>query len=80
MLVMETHHCPECDGAIAREFYAVDRVGGRETAHLYCDFCHVVWETDVYADHEVFALDYRARTEPDNFARALQRLEDARLA
>ena len=80
MLVMETHHCPECGGAIAREHYAVSQVAERETRHLYCDFCNVVWETDIYAGNEVFALDYRARTEPIAFGQALQRLEDARLA
>ncbi len=80
MLVMETHHCPECGGAIAREYYAVITADERKTSYLYCDFCDVVWETAIYAGSEVFAVDYRARTEPVNFGKALQRLEDARLA
>ncbi len=80
MLSDKTFECPRCQGAIARENFAVRRNDYFIERYLLCDFCGYGVETTECGDGEVFTVDYLARTEPKNFQRFLDRLADARAA
>jgi hypothetical protein len=80
MMRSETHSCPICGGAVNVEHYAVTRQPDREDRFLYCEFCERGFECSLYPDGDVLALDFVRRTEPVNFGKFLQRLEDARAA
>ena len=80
MLTCDIHFCPCCEGAIHPENYAVVRFEDRVDTYMYCEFCHWGLERTAYEDGDVFQLDFRQRTEPVNFDRFLERLEEARVA
>ena len=78
--------CPRCEGAIAREHYVQlppDEDGYFETL-LYCPFCgfglESRWKLIDGQPIEDFSLTLFAATEPINFGKFLQRLEDSRAA
>ena len=77
MLVSGTHYCKRCAGAVNREHHTLARHDGRVDEFLYCEFCGLGWETSTYDDEEVHVQSYVARTEPKQFGKFLQRLEDA---
>jgi len=80
MLRVELHQCPQCEGVIDRQHFAQVEFVDRVDEHLYCDFCGRGWEVSRYRDGDFFVLDFNERTEPINFGKFLQRLEDARVA
>lgn len=77
MLVSGTHCCMRCGGAVNREHHTVVKLEDRTDEFLYCEFCGLGWETSTYDDGEISVLDYVEKTEPRNFGKFLQRLEDA---
>ena len=80
MLKTDFQECPRCGGMIPREDFAESRVFDRVDKFVYCDFCGIGYEASFYDDGSVFALDYRAATEPIALGKFLQRLVDARVA
>lgn len=77
MLVSGTHYCIKCGGAVNREHHTMVKLEDRDDVFLYCEFCERGWETSTYDDGEVYVLTYVARTEPKEFGKFLQRMEDA---
>jgi uncharacterized protein with PIN domain len=77
MIASGTHCCLKCSGAVNREHHTVAQHDDRVDEFLYCEFCGRGWETSTYEDGEIYVLTYIARTEPMQFHKFLQRLEDA---
>jgi endogenous inhibitor of DNA gyrase (YacG/DUF329 family) len=80
MLTHELHECPRCESPVPREDYARVRIDDRTDEFMHCPFCGYGLEVSRYSDGAIYVLDYQERTEPVNFGRFLQRLEDARAA
>ena len=80
MLAHDLHECPRCESPVARDCYARKPCDGCVEEFLHCDFCGYGLEVARYPDGAVYVLDYQERTEPVNFGRFLQRLENARAA
>jgi transcription elongation factor Elf1 len=70
--------CPDCDGHIEEHNTARTTREDSAVYYAHCEFCGVVFEREEYLDGYSFKMDYRRRTEPDNYRRALARLEEAR--
>ena len=77
MLASGTHACIVCGGSVNREHHTKARHQDRVDEFLYCAFCGLGWETSTYDDGDIFVLDHVEKTEPYDFAKFLQRLEDA---
>ena len=86
MLSAVHHQCPNCHGFVDVENFVQARVVNPSTHEvrtdefLYCEFCERGYERSVYADGSVYPLEYIHKTEPVNFGKFLQRMEDARAA
>ena len=80
MLSDRTYECPRCGGAIDLENFSEVRLDDRIDRFLRCEHCDVGWESSQYANGDLYVLDYHERTEPVNFGKFVQRLEDARAA
>jgi len=79
-------YCPRCQGAIPREHYvqALPDDFGYFESRLYCEFCglglETLWQLRDGEPYEEFSLTVFGDSEPVNFGKFLQRLEDTRAA
>ncbi|HUU84753.1 MAG TPA: hypothetical protein VM243_14730 [Phycisphaerae bacterium] len=80
MIAASPHYCPVCEELLNRENCTIAHLIDRDRLTLLCEHCGIGWEIETYIDGELFALDFRQRTEPDSFRRFVARLEDSRAA
>ena len=79
-LLVELQECPRCGGTIPRQDLVRQELPDRVDWYCLCEFCGAGIELSEYPDGTIFPLTYHARTEPDCFAKFLQRLAEARVA
>ena len=80
MIASDPRYCPQCEQMLHSENCTIVHQADRDRVSLLCEHCDVGWEIETYLDGERFVLDFRQRTEPDNYRAFLTRLEEARAA
>ena len=80
MLSRDIHDCPRCGAAIHRENYTRVKRDYYTDSFMLCVECDIGWEASTYPGGDIYGLDYHARTEPEQFALFVKRLEEARAA
>jgi len=80
MMLADLHPCPRCECLVPREHNV--RVVRRDHVYraLYCEFCQVGWEIEIWPNGDVYKLESSIVENPRHFQLFLDRLADAAFA